>query len=198
MNRLHLIRHGQTSANAEMRYCGSTDLSLSEAGRKALEERRQRGGYPVPDDTCAVYTSGMALTEETLAILYGEIAHGVLRGMREIDFGEFEMHTYEELLHWESYQAWLTGDNERNCCPGGESGEQMQKRVLETLETLRKGEQDVLLVTHGGVIAAVMAWLFPLEERTRFDWQPAPGCGYSITFEKDVPSGFCAIPRSAD
>lgn len=197
MNRLHLIRHGQTRANAEMRYCGSTDLPLSEAGRKGLAERKQRGGYPAPD-TCAVYTSGMRRTEETLSILYGEIPHGVLHGMREIDFGAFEMHTYEELLHWESYQAWLNGDNERNCCPDGESGEQMRQRVLETLETLQQEKQDVLLVTHGGVIAAVMAHLFPEEERNRFDWQPAPGCGYSVTFAAGEPCEFCEIPWPAD
>ena len=74
----------------------------------------------------------------------------------------------------------------------------MRQRVLETLETLQQEKQDVLLVTHGGVIAAVMAHLFPEEERNRFDWQPAPGGGYSVTFSDGEPCEFCEIPRSAD
>ena len=34
---IYLIRHGRTEANEKWLYCGSTDLSLSEKGRKELE-----------------------------------------------------------------------------------------------------------------------------------------------------------------
>ena len=32
MSTLYLIRHGKTRANLEHRYCGSSDLTLSEQG----------------------------------------------------------------------------------------------------------------------------------------------------------------------
>lgn len=34
MSRLYLIRHGNTEANLQHRYCGSTDLPLSQPGRR--------------------------------------------------------------------------------------------------------------------------------------------------------------------
>ena len=36
MKRCMLIRHGRTEANEKWLYCGSTDLSLSDAGREEL------------------------------------------------------------------------------------------------------------------------------------------------------------------
>ena len=45
--KLHLIRHGLTSANLEGRYIGSgTDLPLCEEGRAGLLELKQQFEYP--------------------------------------------------------------------------------------------------------------------------------------------------------
>ena len=35
-------------------------------------------------------------------------------------------------------------------------------------------------VTHGGVIAAIMAACFPGEGKNRYQWQPKPGRGYCL------------------
>ncbi len=35
-------------------------------------------------------------------------------------------------------------------------------------------------MTHGGVIAAIMAYLFPGEGKNRYEWQPGAGGGYEI------------------
>ena len=56
----------------------------------------------------------------------------------------------------------------------------MLVRVLDGLKDLQKESKDIVLVTHGGVIAAMMAHLFPHEEKNRYTWQPKPGCGYVI------------------
>ena len=75
------------------------------------------------------------------------------------------------------YQAWLTGDNEANVPPRGESGKQMKARVLEALAEIH---EDTCIVTHGGVIAIIMEHLFPQEGKNRYAWQPKNGCGYQI------------------
>ena len=67
----------------------------------------------------------------------------------------------------------------RNVPPGGESGEQMTQRVLRALPQLL--DRDTVLITHGGVIAAIMDCLFPQEGKTRYEWQPVPGHGYAVT-----------------
>ena len=66
-----------------------------------------------------------------------------------MDFGIFEMRSYEELKDTPEYQTWLAGDNEANIPPNGESGVQMRKRVLNALADLK---EDTCIITHGGVI----------------------------------------------
>ena len=181
MSTLYLIRHGKTQANLEHRYCGSTDLPLSKEG---IEELRQLH-YAIP--AARYLTSGMRRTEETLSVLFGPVAHTQAPAFREVDFGVFEMGTYEELKDRPDYQTWLTGDNMVNVPPEGESGNQMTRRVLSALPDLMK--EDTVLVTHGGVIAAIMERLFPEEQKNRYQWQPTPGRGYAVTgkFYRPIP-----------
>ena len=175
MGKLYLIRHGRTEANEKWLYCGSTDLPLSASGAKMLENVH----YEVPKE-CIFMTSGMLRTEQTLKILFGNVPYTVDERFREVDFGIFEMHSYEQLKTDPVYQEWITGDNEKKIPPMGESGEQMLERVLEGLKDLQKESKDVVLVTHGGVIAAMMAHLFSGEDKNRYTWQPKPGCGYVV------------------
>lgn len=168
---IYLIRHGATEANARHLYCGSTDFPLSDDGRKALEKL----SYHM--ENVRFLTSGKKRTEETLHLLFGDVPFEVEPRFREVDFGIFEMHSYEELKDTPEYQQWLTGDNEANVPPRGESGAQMTARVLEALSEIR---EDACILTHGGVIAAIMAHLFPEENKNRYQWQPRPGQGYHI------------------
>ena len=162
--RIYLIRHGKTEANEKWLYCGSTDLPLSAAGRAELQNR--------------FLTSGMQRTNETLRILFGEVSYTADPRFREVDFGVFEMRSYEELKAVPEYQTWLNGDNEANIPPEGESGQQMKERVLQAFSCIR---EDTCLITHGGVIAAIMEHLFPEEKKDRYQWQPKPGCGYVLS-----------------
>ena len=106
-----------------------------------------------------------------------------------MDFGRFEMRGYEELKDDPAYQDWITGDNEGKATPGGESGRAMEKRALEAFFDCFPPTRDTVIVTHGGVIAAIMARLFPQEGKNRYEWQPRPGRGYAVT-----PDGYRAIP----
>ena len=185
MSRLYLIRHGKTEANLQHRYCGSTDLPLSEAGREELK------GLHYEISNVRFLTSGMLRTEQTLAALFGDVLHEKRPAFREVDFGIFEIHTYEELKNDPAYLDWITGDNMANVPPKGESGNQMLARILAALPELMR--EDTLLVTHVGVIAAIMEHLFPEENKSRYQWQPDPGHGYLIE-----GNSYRAIPGKKD
>ena len=172
---IYLIRHGKTPANEAHLYCGSTDLSLSEAG---IAELRGKRCDITPD---RFITSGMKRAEQTLRLLFGDVPFTREPGFREVDFGIFEMKSYEQLKEDPQYQRWLTGDNEANTPPGGESGADMTRRVLEAYKALEALPGDTVVVTHGGVIAAILASLFPEEGKSRYQWQPKPGCGYAVS-----------------
>lgn len=181
--KLILIRHGKTEANEKHLYCGSTDLPLSENGKAELTERKSAVEYPSIEGF-RILTSGMRRCEETLSILYGDIPHETDPAFREMNFGAFEMRSYEEMKNDPDYIAWITGDNEANVTPGGESGNRMTERVINGLNRLIEEDRDTLLVTHGGVIAAIMAYLFAEEGRNRYEWQPKPGGGYLVDTQK--------------
>lgn len=174
MKEIYLIRHGKTEANEKHLYCGSTDLPLSAEGERALQNLH----YSVGD--ALFFTSGMLRTEQTLMCLFGDVPHCAVEDLREIDFGKFEMQSYEQLKSDADYQAWISGDNHRNIPPCGESGEQMTKRVLQAFEKLTEHEAAIVVITHGGVIAAIMEHYFPEEGKNLYAWQPAPGYGYHI------------------
>ena len=185
---IYLIRHGKTKGTEQHLYCGSTDLSLSENGvkelvgkKKGLEENfhiaAQNGRF-------RYISSGMRRCNETLRLLFGEREIEVFPGLREIHFGVFEMHSYEELKDREDYRNWLDADPEKTAPPQGESGEEMKSRVLETFSEIVKAGQDAVIVSHGGVIASIMEHLFADEEKNRYQWQPSPGGGYLLEIEE--------------
>ena len=171
-----LIRHGKTAANEQHLYCGSTDLPLSKNGRRELEGKR----LPVPHN-CRYLSSGMLRANETLELLFPGVAYEAVPGLREVDFGKFELGSYEQLQYDPDYIAWITGDNMANTPPGGESGNAMTARVIAAFREIAEEGRNAVIVTHGGVIAAILQHLFPEENKNRYQWQSANGGGYRLT-----------------
>ena len=188
--KLTLIRHGITEGNVRHLYYGRTDLPLLPGSVEKLHELAAEFAYP----TAPLYfTSGMLRTEQTFKALYGNIPHGILRDMREIDFGDFEMKTYEELCNTEAYQQWITGDIEANVCPNGESGDLVTYRALHVLAPLIKGSLDAVVITHGGVIGGLLQhWFLAVEGR--YSYTPNPGTGYQVEFIDGHPVSLTTIP----
>ena len=195
---IYLVRHGQTIANEEHRYCGSTDLPLSENGRHQLNELKSAGIWPAVE---YCYTSGMLRTQETKAILFADAPAAVFRQFREFDFGQFEMKNYEELKENPAYITWIS-QIKTEPCPNDESGVQFTGRVLEGWQMFlddlaEKCFHSVAVITHGGVIATMMDHLFP-SQRHFYEWQPSCGEGYEIEIWPDQPARFSEIcARSA-
>jgi alpha-ribazole phosphatase len=173
---IHLIRHGRTEPNEKHLYCGRTDPPLSEAGRRALIEIREKSAYPTAD---AYITSGMARTAETLRILYHREPDFVMDEFREMDFGDFEMKSYDDLKEDPDYLRWI-GDIGGTACPHGESQKIFEDRVARGLSKLSEMTFDsVAIICHAGVIVAVMERRFP-GQRNYYEWQPQNGRGYTI------------------
>lgn len=193
MRKIHLLRHGWTRADKQKLYCGATDLPLTKSGAAALQKAADAFSYPSMDN-CRIYTSGVTCAEQTLKLIWGIQPHEKLPALREMHFGDFEMRSYEELKDEPSYIAWISGDNEVNACPGGESGAELKKRAIAAFTALSGNAGDALVITHGGVIATIMAHLFPGEGKNRYTWQPEPGKGYTIYFEGLRPIAYEYIP----
>lgn len=186
MSIIYLFRHGITEGNKKRLYYGSTDISIIEEGIAAISERRKAGIYPNTDGFKLI-TTDLKRTEQTLFEMYGkELEHEIEPRLREFDFGDFEMLSYEELKDREEYQAWISGDNWRNICPNGESGEIMLNRSLDAMQDYIG--KNCIIVCHGGVIAGLMLTWFPGDETAEhfYAWQPKPCEGYKVTFSDDL------------
>ena len=94
--KLIIMRHGKTEANEKRLYCGKTDISLSEKGKSELLEKKSE--FQFPDISgMKIITSGKKRCEETLSLIYGNVPHTSDTAFCEMDFGKFEMRSYEEM-----------------------------------------------------------------------------------------------------
>ena len=246
---LPLSQKGEAELRAKVRAASSLNAPLA-----------SRGIFVYPDIShCKIFTSGLKRTSQSLGILYPEIILQQARvpatsfekksespskdehfseiviepSFREIDFGDFEMKSYEELKYNPEYQKWLEGEAERferekrengreergieqnftrnqvdrilprstessdNPCPHGESWLQMKNRVISALERAIKNYRSLAIFTHGGPISAIMAYFFPNEGKSMYQWQPNFGEGYKIMLESSSSPSDFTISRAS-
>ena len=191
---IHIIRHGRTFANTNGLYCGSTDVSLSETGIREILEYKEKGIYPEAE---LFITSGLKRTVETLRLIYGDVGYIAVPGLREYNFGEFEMHSHYELENRHEYQAWIADETGDVYCPCGESRtgfcERVGQGLNEALEVIeRRKASSAAIICHGGTIMAIMHILFP-DDRKYYEWQPGNGLGYTLQYTDGKFSGYRII-----
>jgi len=181
---LHVVRHGKTFANERRLYCGQTDLPLSNNGIRELGEFNSQGIYP--SSIGLYFTSGLLRTQQTLDLLYGPVKREAIPQLMEYHFGNFEMKSHDELDGQADYQSWIDDTTGLFACPGGESKQDFAVRASVGLEMLlsKAREVSVFAVLHGGVVAHIMETLFP-GKHNFYEWQSAPGRGYTITCAPD-------------
>lgn len=179
MNRLVLLRHGRTEGT-EPAPVLRRDRSSAAGRRRAGVKRRGKARRLSGAGGFSFVTTGMRRTTETLRAIYGDVPFSVLEDLREVNFGIFEMKSYEEVKSEPSYQAWLAGDWFSNTPPQGESFRASEARIARGLEHLLAREEDTICICHGGTILTAMQRLFPEEGKDGYAWQPKPGFGYTI------------------
>ena len=180
---IDFIRHSITEGNLKRWYYGWKDVHLADEGIALLKENREKGVYPSSDGK-KLYTSGMIRTEETFELIYGKQQHETMELLKEINFGDFEGTTHDELKDLPVYQAWIADTTNTLAAPGGESRVQFRNRVSKGLELLKSRAEDALVVCHGGVIAVVMGESFGYDpEKGFYSYLPDPGHGYTVRFE---------------
>ena len=177
---IYLIRHGLTDENLQGRYIGHTDVLLSEDGKKQLSQIKEDMVFP---SVQALFTSPLKRCKETAAILYPENKPIEIEGFIEYNFGYFENKTAEQLEDHPVFPRWLAGERGVEP-PFGESNEAFGKRVCETFEKvaeglMKTGTTEAAIVTHGGVIMAILA-TYGIPELPMHEWLTPNGCGFTI------------------
>ena len=147
-----LVRHGETEWSRTGKHTGSTDIPLTERGRR----QAQAVGAALRDrDFALVLTSPLGRALETCRLAgFGERA--VQRDeLMEWDYGAYEGRTTAEVR--EERPGWTLW---RDGVPDGETVEQVGERVDRVLDDLRPLDGDALLFAHGHVLRVLTArWL---------------------------------------
>ena len=177
--KIHLIRHGLTEGNLKQQYIGVTDLPLAGVGVAELNRLKDEIDYPRVDN---VYSSPLLRCRQTASILYPSKDIKIVDNLREIDFGEFEGKTANELESSPSYADWAAG--RITAAPGGEDNTDFAKRLCVGLNEIVRDmmatkAEHAAVIMHGGAIMMLLSSC-AVPRKSMVEWTCSSGSGFSI------------------
>jgi probable phosphoglycerate mutase len=107
----------------------------------------------------------------------------VHEGLLEVDYGEFEGMTTRQI--WKTHPGW---ELFRDGCPGGETPEQMAKRVDGVIDELRELGGNILLFGHGHCFRSVAARFLDLSIRFATNLRLNAGTISILSDDRDGPA----------
>ena len=156
MTEIILVRHGQSLANLEHRFAGQSHFPLTETG---FEQARRTAEYIVKNYKIdELYSSDLLRAFSTatpLATLLSVCPIKTDIGLREINAGNWEGHTWTELDDIYPVQAAVWKEKINECClDGGETVKKMAERSRKAIIELAKlnDNKTICLVSHATVI----------------------------------------------
>ena len=174
MKRCYLVRHAQTPWNGENRIQGHSDLPLSPLGER---QAKQLGERFASHHLQGIFTSALQRSVQTARAIasglpappvggaqagngYRSIEPVVERELAEMHLGAWEGLTPAEVdrRFQNAYQQWRDRPSSV-AIPEAEPLEAFRQRVRRALTSImaQTGEGEYVVVSHGGVIAALLA-----------------------------------------
>lgn len=162
--RVFLIRHGETEWSLSGQHTGVTDIPLTSNGRTLP---RRLAPVLAKVTFARIYTSPLSRARETCELAgLGERAE-IDNDLMEWNYGEYEGLTAKEIRA--KAPGWMLF---RDGCPGGESPENVGRRVDSVIERVRAVGRHVALFAHGHVFRVFAARWIGLP--------PAAGCHFLL------------------
>ena len=187
---IHLVRHGETEASSEHRFCGVSECQLTERGRRQVEAVAER--CAAKGDWRAVYTSPSGrcrLLADAVGTRAG-VAVTVADGLHEIDHGAWDGRS-EAQIQAEQPEAFAAYSRHPDVygAPGGEIGYQVAARAMPVIEHIVEthDDGDVLVVSHKATLRLMISSLLGFDARGYRDrLDQAPACLNILDFKDPV------------
>jgi len=155
-----LIRHAQIQTNSQGRYIGHSNITLSNFGLKdAGQLADYLKKYHQHKDFDAIYCSDLTRCRQTLKAISDKlnltIAPFFTKALREKSWGKHEGLNYDEICQlenttYQNFDQWIN-------ILDGETKEQFIQRINQfNKKLLQSGHQNILIVTHSGVIRTLI------------------------------------------
>lgn len=162
MQKIYLVRHGETEWSLSGQHTGITDIPLTENGRRMAKLFEP---FVAKENLSLVLTSPLQRARMTceLAGLSGQAE--IDPNLMEWNYGEYEGLTTKQ-IHAKA-PDWMIF---RDGCPSGESPNQIANRVDQVIEKIHGTKGNVALFAHGHILRVFVArWLgFPVEAGCHF------------------------------
>ena len=170
---MHLIvvRHGETTYNAQRRFTGQSDVPINPFG---MRQTAALAGCLATEHLEVIVTSDLErtrITAQAIARYHGLPVREDI-DLRELAFGEWEGYTYDEVLARDAkLAAQWRADPTTFAPPGGETVVQLRDRCATSLRRWQTQypEANVLWVTHGGFIGVLLCHVLDIDLKRR--WQ---------------------------
>ena len=149
-----LLRHGETAFNADgNRYCGRTDIPLTEKG---IQQANRMNALLQDFQFDQVFSSPLQRAKNTAVIASGDAARVQTdERLIEVDFGNWEGQRSEDFIAAdpESWNNWLSDPESHAAGRTGETAKQVTDRLNSFYQELldRYDGQTILVVGHNGV-----------------------------------------------
>jgi probable phosphoglycerate mutase len=168
--RIVLVRHGQTEWSLSGRHTSTTDLPLTDDGRRAARALDLR------DRKFALVLASPRLRARETCRLAG-LECEIDEDLAEFDYGEYEGLTTKEIrAERPGWSLWTDG------APGGETVEEVGARVDRVIARCLAAGGDVALFAHGHVLRILAArWL---------ELPPARGANFALDTASVSELGF--------
>lgn len=152
IQQVYLIRHGETEWSLSGQHTGTTDIPLTENGRRVA---KLLAPVLAKESFALVLTSPLERARKTCELAgLGECAE-IDGNLMEWNYGEYEGLAPKQ-IHAKT-PGWMLF---RDGCPGGESPEQVGARVDRVIGRVRTVEGHVALFAHGHIFRVFAArWL---------------------------------------
>ncbi|WP_431609645.1 2,3-bisphosphoglycerate-dependent phosphoglycerate mutase [Chryseobacterium sp. 'Rf worker isolate 10'] len=191
MEKLFLVRHGQSLWNLENRFTGWKDIDITEAG---IEEAKKAGLALKGEKIDIAFTSALIRAQHTLSIILNEIGNPNIpvikdKALNERSYGNLEgLNKAETALKYGDEQVHIWRRSFDVVPPGGESLKDTYNRVIPYFESqirplLKQGE-NVLIVAHGNSLRALIMYLEHLSPEEILEREIATGIPLTYVFDE--------------
>ncbi|MBO9691169.1 2,3-bisphosphoglycerate-dependent phosphoglycerate mutase [Chryseobacterium sp.] len=192
MEKLFLVRHGQSLWNLENRFTGWKDIDITETG---IEEAKKAGLALKGERIDIAFTSALIRAQHTLSIILNEMGNPNIpvvkdKALNERSYGNLEgLNKAETALKYGDEQVHIWRRSFDVVPPGGESLKDTYNRVIPYFESqirplLKQGE-NVLIVAHGNSLRALIMYLEHLSPEEILEREIATGFPLTYVFDEN-------------
>jgi probable phosphoglycerate mutase len=177
--RILLVRHGVTDFTAAGRLDGrgGSDPSLNDAGRSQAAAAGRAAAHLLGGTPARLVTSSLARAVETGAAVAAAtgLVPEVDPDWDEQDFGDWDGASVADLMREEAEALQALRSDPGYARPGGETHDEMARRVLAAFERSVAAGGTTVVVCHRKPIMTVLAHLLKMPHETIWRLAAAPG-----------------------